>query len=931
MLHSKRMLCLLTLACLQGVHGFGQQGSATLSGVVTDPSGAVVPGATVTLHPAGGGAAVSVVSGPSGLYVLAAVGVAAGQLDVSAPGFAPYGNAAVELTAGRVKTLNVQLILATATEEVEVSGAAKDTTDPNNNGDSLTLKGHDLDLLPTDQGQLLQQLQGLSGGSAPELYVNGFSGGALPPKDSIREIRINQNPYSALNDTNPVNGRIEILTKPGSDKLHGSLFVQGNDSPFNSRNPFAAETPAYYQYYASGTVGGPINKRSSFFVNFNRESFQGNTIIDAQVLDANLNQTGFTQALAAPNTTFSSYGRYDASVGTKSTVSASYNLATNTQINAGIGQLTLASEAFNPYSTVQTLQLSNSQIVSAKVVNDTRFQYIRSRTHQTPVSDAPALIVEGAFNGGGNTAGQSHDALDRYELQDYWNAAEGKQYLTFGARLRVARDANESLANFNGQFTFATLAAYQTTQQGLAAGQSAAQIRAAGGGASQFSLSAGQPAVKVAVADVGGFFQDDYKLRPNVTLSGGLRFEAQTAIHDHGDFGPRLGASWGLFAKKNKPALYTLRGGAGLFFYRFAYGSLETVVRQNGVTEQQYVIQSPDFYPNVPTPSALAATTPSSIYQISPTFHAPYYVASTVAVDRRLGDKGTLSLSYVTNRGVHTQMQRNINAPLPGTYNAQVPGSGTRPLGGPADVFQFQSEGIFNSKRISANMNVRLKKLFFYGYYQVLSQHSDTDGGFPSNQYDLGADYGRAGSDTRQNGGLGGSTPLPFGFEVYLFLRASSGAPFNITVGQDLNGDAQYNDRPSFATDLTRASVVRTAYGNFDTAPIAGQTIIPRNYGQAPGLFTSYFNLSRSIEFGPEIKPPASAVPGKLAPGAKPQKPGRRYNLEFSVSAQNLTNHVSLNAPVGVLTSPLFGKSTALAFGNTSGNRVINLQTYFSF
>lgn len=269
------LLLLLFSTCLANAQ-------STLTGLVTDPTGALVPGATLTLH-LHGQPAVSARSNELGVYSLTTP-AGSGTLDVSAPGFAPYLNPKLAVS-GNAMTLNIQLIIATQTQEIEVSADTNSAADPNNNGDQITLKGHALDQLPTDQTQLQQQLNALSGGDAPELYINGFSGGTLPPKDTIREIRINQNPYSAQNDTNPVNGRIEIFTKPGADKLHGDLYVEGNDSPFNSRNPFAPNLPPYYDYQSFGSLGGPINKRASFFFSGGRRSYQGSTIVDAQIVD----------------------------------------------------------------------------------------------------------------------------------------------------------------------------------------------------------------------------------------------------------------------------------------------------------------------------------------------------------------------------------------------------------------------------------------------------------------------------------------------------------------------------------------------------------------------------------------------------------------------------------------------------------------------
>ena len=219
--------------------------------------------------------------------------------------------------------------------------------------------------------------------------------------------------------------------------------------------------------------------------------------------------------------------------------------------------------------------------------------------------------------------------------------------------------------------------------------------------------------------------------------------------------------------------------------------------------------------------------------------------------------------------------------------------------------------------------------MFVWGYYQLLSQHTDSDGGFPSNQYDLRADYGRSAHDQRNDLEMGGSAPLLLKFRTYTYISASSGVPFDITLGQDLNGDSQYNDRPAFATDRTRASVVATRFGVFDSAPMPGQRIIPHNYGQGPGEFSVYLGLNRGFNFGPEIK--TEEPPAPLKAGEKPRKPEHRYTVNFSVDVQNVLNHVNLGPPVGTLTSPLFGRSTSLANGNAAGNRQVNLQSSFSF
>lgn len=914
------------------------QQARTLSGLVTDPSGAVIPNAAVILHsvPASDQTDQTAPASPAGRYAFT---TQPGDYTVTAtaPGFAPFASATLHLDSDRPRTLDIHLKIESQLQQIDVSDQPTQT-DPENNGDAITLKGKAIDDLPLDSSQMLRQLQALAGSDSPEIYVDGFSGGTLPPRDTIREIRINQNPYSAQNDTNPVNGRIEVFTKPGSEHFHGDLYAYGNDSALNSLNPFVTQEPPYYSANFYATLSGPLTKHSSFFLNGGHRISHAESIVNAQILDSNFNPVNFTQAVSTPSASTSFNVRVDTSLGKKSTLVARYSFDQSHDAGGGIGQFALATQGFDNYNTNQSIQISNSEIFSAKVIDDTRFRYARNRTHQTPSSFAPAIVVQGAFTGGGSNAGAYRDNQDNYEFQNYTSAALGKHFLNFGTRLRDTRDANFSRANYNGEYIFDTLAAYQITQQGLAAGSTSAQIRASGGGASQFNLTAGTPNVAVNVFDAGLFLQDDWKTRPNVTLSYGLRFETQNNISRHADWAPRFGFAYSFGAKPGKTGKkganpYTLRGGSGIFYRRFTSGYVLQAARQNGITQQEYVVNQPDTYPVIPAPWALGAQAASTIFQISPTIRAPYFLSSTVALERRLGSFGFLAFTFYTNRGVHTQLTRNTNAPLPGTYNPAVPTSGVRPLGGTGNIYQYESSGLYRENRLSANFNAHYKsRLYLYGYYQY--RRSDTDdnaGGFPSNQYDIRADYGRAPNLPAHQFNAGIGFDLPFGFNAYNFVRASSGLPFNIVLGQDLNGDSQFNDRPTFASDLTRPSVVVTKYGNFDTAPLTGQTTIPYDYGTGPGLFTLYMQIARDFHFGPEIKPPAGSPAPKLAPGEKPHIE-RRYTLNFAINADNALNHVNYSTPVGTLNSPLFGHSTALAQGfSSSANRVIGFQTYLHF
>ena len=266
--------------------------------------------------------------------------------------------------------------------------------------------------------------------------------------------------------------------------------------------------------------------------------------------------------------------------------------------------------------------------------------------------------------------------------------------------------------------------------------------------------------------------------------------------------------------------------------------------------------------------------------------------------------------------------------------------SGVRPYGGTQNIYEYESEGASKSDRLFANVMLRTNPVTFFGLYMLGSSKANTAGAgsFPSNQYNLHVDYGRASNDVRNRIFFGGFSDLPYHFSISPFLIYQSSSPFNITIGEDLNGDAQFNDRPAFATDLSRSSVYRTRYGNFDADPLPGQIIIPINYGKGPSYFTANLRLGRSFSFGPVVPdttPPPSPNAAKKKTGPpKKKEVQHRYSLDLGVEAQNVFNYVNAARPVGVLTSPLFGKSTALTGvfeSSQPGNRILYLELAFRF
>lgn len=952
----QRTFCALLVSFLfSPIIIFGESSGPLLSGQVLDPSGAAVPAATVSL--AGPtGATLVVQTDAQGNYAFRNLPAGNYTLEIHLKGFRDFVRSGITISPGKPQVVDARLVVALEKQQVTVTGeTTRVSVAPSENASSLVIKGKDLESLSDDPDELQSELEALAGPSAGpnggQIYIDGFTGGQLPPKSSIREVRINQNPFSSQYDTLGY-GRIEILTKPGTDKFHGQAFVSGNSSAFNSRNPFATEIPGYHSEIFDGNIGGPLGKKTSFFFDGQRRNIQDDAVVSAVVLDPSFNQAPLSQTLPTPHTRTQLSPRLDTQFGSNNTLTVRYQFWKDNQMNQGVGQFALPSQAYNTDQTDQSIQVSDAQVLSEKAVTEIRFRYRRNASHETPVSSLPTLLVLGAFTGGGNSFGAVSATDDYYEAQNYTSVALKKHFLKFGARLRYSSEASSATTNFNGTFTFPSLQAYQITEQGLQQGLTPAQIRAAGGGASQFLVVTGNPLVPIHYLDFEPYVEDDWKLRPNMTLSAGLRFETQNYIHDHADFAPRVGFAWGL--GKGKSAKTVLRAGFGVFYDRFQDQYILNSQRLNGINQQQYVLGFPDFYPTIPPLSAITGSQlPPTVYRTDPNLQSPYTTQTGIGLERQVAKNATVSVTYLNTHGVHQFLSRNINAPLPcpPSDSSCTPFNSPRPFGNAGDLYQYESSGLYNQNQVISNFNIRGSKLSLFGFYTLNYASSNTAGAssFPMNQYDVAEDYGRAAYDVRHRVFVGGSWNMPRGFQIFPFIVANSPRPFDITVGRDLNGDSIFNDRPALATDLSRPSVVVTRWGAFDMQPIPGEKIIPPNYGTGFGQFTVNLRISKTFGFGKETSRPGGFGGGGGGRGHGLGGRGlgsgggfwnfgnttnHRYNLTISLAVRNIFNSVNLALPVGNLDSPLFGHANALVggfFSSSAANRRIDLQARFTF
>ena len=434
--------------------------AGALRGQVTDPSGAAISAANVIMTPAAGSPIV-VTSNSQGAYEFKSLPAGKYSLTVAAQGFALYENDNVVI-ADQPLHLNVTMTIEVETQKIVVSDSAPTIdVNPANNAGAIIISGKELEALPDDPDELLSDLQALAGPSAGpnggQMYIDGFTAGQLPPKSSIREIRINQNPFSSEYDKLGY-GRIEIFTKPGTDKYHGQFFVIGNDSAFNSPNPFAGSEPPYDSVQYNGNIGGPIGKNASFFSNVQRRNINELSAINATVLDSSFtNAIPFIEAVSSPRQRTNIGQRFDWAPSKNNTVTARYQYYRDTQNNDLGGVLSLPTQAYYQKETEDTVQISDTQVIGSKIVNETRFQYNRDGTIQTAPNTSPTVNVLGNFMGGGVGAGNINDLENSYEFQNYTSLIHGNHSIKFGARIRATRDTNIATSGFNGTFTFSSL------------------------------------------------------------------------------------------------------------------------------------------------------------------------------------------------------------------------------------------------------------------------------------------------------------------------------------------------------------------------------------------------------------------------------------------------------------------------------------------
>jgi Carboxypeptidase regulatory-like domain len=993
-------------------------GKGIVEGVVKDDTGGVIPNAAITLTDSATGATTTAITGADGNYTFR--GVAPGTYTVSATfkGLQQNGAVLISVANGQPTPGNIVMVPETQKEEVTVSESTNTevSTDPANNVGAIVLKKEDLDALPDDPDDLQADLTALAGPSAGpggnQIYIDGFTGGQLPPKSSIREIRINSNPFSAEFDKLGF-GRIQIFTKPGTDKFHGQGMYDISDDIWNSRNPFLTVNPPFRSQIYGGNVSGPLGKKASFFIDLQRRQIDDNGIIVASIVPYALNNNilapnafgiqPYNTFQPTPQRRFQITPRLDWQLTQNNTLSARYEFLVNDLALTGVSGFSLPSAGYGQSTTEETAQVVDTDVVNTHVVNETHFQYDRERTTETSINSAPTIDVANSFvQNGGSGFGNSYDLEQNYELQNYTSVTWGPHVTKFGLRVRANVIGDSSEKGFGGEYIFGGGSAYGI-QNGLSTGQkeqvTSIQQYATlemllnqynytlhdaallGYGPTRFQQNHGIPYLGVHQIDYGPFVQDDWRVKPNLTLSLGLRFESQTNISDKADWAPRVAFAWSPDNKGGRGAAKTvIRGGFGMFYDRFAVGNVLEAERF-GLSSNQvsYVVNSPALvmcpngnfpspadptcpgFPNAPSPSTLQlSTSNTSTYVIDSHFQAPYLMQTAFGLERQIAKRITASVNYTNSRGNHLPMTVDINAPylsaadFPATAAANGALVGQRPNPALGNIYDYESVGIYRQNQLMISLNAQIRNLTLFTRYSFQHANSDTDGlgTQPADPYNIGAEYGRTTTDIHHFMFIGGSYTMKWNMRLSPFIIIRSGAPFDITTGTDLYETNAFTARPGIASG-PGPGIVSTPYGYLDPIPQVGQPILERNAGNGPGYVGINLRLSKTWGFGTTKF--QGSVGGAHAGGGGgrggrggggfggggPRGMGdvlteHRFNITLSANMRNILNHANLNTPNGSMTSPYFLQSLGITGGfsaeqTSSEQRRMDIQLRFAF
>lgn len=807
--------------------------AVSVSGELIDPSGRPVPSVQLTLS--SDAHAWSVATGPDGGFRFAAVPPGDYRLRAGVSGFEPVDRPV--RVRNRPITLRLRLVLATLKQEITVPGQEnRVTTEIAANRDAVAVERSLLDNLPVLNLDYLTALSrfvdpGTPGGAGLSLVVDSMESrniGVTP--SAIQEIRINQNPYTA-EYPRWSRRRIEVITKTTADRHHGTLNFLVRDHRLNARDAFARERPPEQRRVLEGSLFGPLGRSrdTSYLLSAMRESENLVSVVYAQTLSGLV-----IQNVPAPQQNTVASVRISRQLSDRNAMFWQVNYQDRWQNNLGVGGTVLPEAGaqsrfredefiFNHRAVITTRLLSQFRILLGRYWSPTRSNLGR-----------PRIVVSDAFTAGGAQT----DAL-RTEVHTSitWLLTQtaGRHTLKYGFNVPDwSRRGLHDRSNTGGTFYFASLADY-------AKGRPFSAV-----------VQRGQGRTIFVEKNLGAFLQDEWQVRPSLSLSAGLRFDWQNYFGDINNWSPRFALAYAPGRSRST----VIRAGAGFFYDRSGPGPIWDILRFNGVRLRRYVV------PNPPTSraalEALLPSLPASIARLEPGAELPQVFQFSAGFEQQLARKTTLAVNYVGVRGWHQLRSRDANAPLPPSFAAR-PDPTVNVLRMIESACRLESNALEVTLR--GTLGPKVTGLLQYTFGKTLS---DTGGvnWFPANSFDPLGEWARSDTDRRHQFNFLGTATLHPWLNLGLSVSLSSGVPFNITTGSDDNRDGLANDRP------------------------AG---VARNTGNGPDFVGLDLRWYREFKLRSRSKENARS-------------------MTLSVDSFNLLNRVNYQNYLGALSSPLFGR-----------------------
>ncbi len=868
---------------------------APLAGNVVDATGAIIPGATVSLE-----SGTSVTAGSDGHFRFPCVADGSHRLQITATSFAH-------------QTMTVQVPLHSALNAVLQPEAVQTTVDvseetaevsPTSAGPTQTISGKRLQGLADDPDELLQQLQQMASASGGDpsnttISVDGFQDSThMPPKDSIAYIKVNPDLFSAEYQEPPFDGgRIEVYTKPGAKAYHGALFGNNSSSWMNARDPFAISKGSLGRQRYGFEFTGPItHQHSNFSLNLEHRSIDNVGVVNAITLDPGGNPVNTFATVATPQRRWIGQARMDWQLGPKNTFITSYSADVNDLSNLGVGGTTLPEAGYDSAQYDHIIRFTNVTTVSPKTMHEARLSLHWGGETDVPTSTAPQVSVAGAFTGGGATIGPQRIRYLVTEIDDDAIINTKNHLLKFGTQFFVKNQNHSLTTNFNGTYTFGggeapvldshnQLTGETTTITGLEQYRRTL-LALPGGTPTQFSNVRGNPGVDYVQVSDSLFFQDDWKVRPNVHLALGMRYFLQNNPTVLNGATPRFGVSW----TPDKKATWSLHGHVGMFTGQYGPRTENELRRMDGVNR----ITSSVYNPVYGDPFSGNPTVIESMRTQNPHLSNIAFCIENIGFTKALPGGWNLSVDLYDARIWNYTRSPNINTPFNGSP------TGPRPIRPNVNIYQMDNsgQGGGNVEFFGLEQH-KLKYVQFNAGAVRVNVFDDTNNDAfwsPQNYYSNEGEFSRRSNNGLWNAFGSATAKLPAKFDWSFNLQSRGDAAYNVTTGFDNNGDGVFNDRPQYApagTPLCSANPnaspcgYNTPWGQLVSS--GGQGVFSRNRGIMPWRVYLDTNLQRAF---------------KLTRNDKAEHP---QTLTANIRAANVLNHMNVTSVGGVLGSPFFG------------------------